>query len=167
MKNKLLSILFILMSTFVANAQIEYLNSGSAQSYIQDYGRPSSADFDNASSLDYCVCLENDPTYGGWVGQFDKYFISGGDGATAISFVIRMEEFSDIAIIYERVSNLWVPKASLHGTSDQYYATYNITSGYTDGVLVRIIKNSIDDYSDGWSEWDFHYIRGIWWYSYN
>jgi len=160
MKIKLFAILLFLTGSLVVKAQnLEYLDSNGAANCINTYGAPSV----NYEYVDYCVLLEN--TWGSWYGQFDRSYIIN-EGATGISFVVRIEEFYDNAIIYEWGSNGWVPKAFLHGTSDQYYATYNITSGYYGPALVRIIKNSIDDYSDGWNEYDFHYIRGMWWNSF-
>jgi len=158
MKIKLFAILLILADSYGVKAQsVEYLDSNGSLNYNNWYGAPS----ENYDGVDFCIKIEN--TWGSWFGQFDRTYITGGDGATGLSFVVRMEEFTDIAIIYEGYPPYRVPKAIVHGVGYQYYTTYNITPGYYGPVLVRIIKNSIDDYSDGWSEWDFHYLRGIWW----
>lgn len=166
MKIKLFAILIILTCSIGVKAQsLTYLDSNEVSQFNSTYGTPST----NYSNLDYCICLDNYPSYGGWAGQYDKSFISGGDGATKIDFTIRMDENEDRVIIYEDPTwtNVWVPKAYITGYGFQYYTTYNISSGYYGPVLVRIIKSSIDDFSDGLSEWDFHYLRGLWWYPYN
>jgi|WetSurMetagenome_2_1015567.scaffolds.fasta_scaffold128348_2 hypothetical protein len=168
MKNKLLTILFILIGTFGVKADFYYLSSEAASGVLSYFGAPSTTYYYS----DYCVCLANNPSYGGWVGQFDNSYITGGNGATAIAFFVRMD--AELVFIYEDESSTgesgkeyWVPKACIEGVGFMYYPTYNITSGYSRKVLVRIIKNSFDDYYDGWNEYDFHYIRGIWWGSYN